>query len=80
MQKKISGAVVFFVLLCIYLTALIVLSSILPIICLASFVFWMIIRQPLNYPGRMDDDIKNFSQALSKNIEKLLRILVQPLR
>lgn len=80
MDKRIIGVIAFLVLLCIYVTVLVALAPILPVLCLASVAPWVVIRRPFKYPGRMEDDLRRFSHGLADGVEKLLRALFQPLR
>jgi len=80
MDKKIMGVIAFLVLLCLYVTVLVALAPILPILCLASVALWVVLRRPFKYPGRMEDDMRRFSRGLADGVEKLLRALFQPLR
>lgn len=77
MEKKIMGVITFLILLCIYVTVLIALIPVMPILCLSVIALWIIIRQPFKHPGRMEDDIKRFSQVLGEGVRKFLQFLFQ---
>lgn len=80
MQKKVMGAIAFLVLLCLYVTVLVALAPILPILCLAAVALWVALRRPFKYPGRLEGDLRRLSRGLSDGAERLLRALFQPLR
>lgn len=77
MENKIMGVIACLILLCLYMTVLIALIPVMPILSLAVIALWMIIRRPFMYPGRMEDDVKRFSRALGEAVRKLLQFLFQ---
>jgi hypothetical protein len=78
-NDRLTGFIVFLVVLCLYLTVLIALANILSILLLAGLVWWVIKRRPFSHPGRIDEDLRRFSRMAGHCIEKLLRTLIKPL-
>ncbi len=79
MNNKIARFIGFIVILYIYVTLLITLSSALPIIFLTGLLAWIIIRRPITYPDRIKTDIKMFSNKVGEVACKIFEILVKPL-
>ena len=79
MDKRIFGVLGFLVVLTIYVTVLIALAPVLPVVFLTALLAWLIIRRPIAHPGRVDSDIKTFSAKAGEVAGKLVDVLVRPL-
>lgn len=79
MDRKVVGAISFLVLLVLYVTVLMLVAPILPILCLAGLVMWVVVRRPLTSPGRVEGDLRLFARGLGEAVEGLLRTLIRPL-
>jgi len=79
MNKKTIRILGFLVILTIYITVLVALAPVLPVVFLGALVAWLIIRRPISNPKRIDTDIKDFSDKAGKIARKLIYMLVQTL-
>jgi hypothetical protein len=80
MNKRILGIICFLAMLALYITLLRALARVLPEICLIALVVWGIVRRPLKYPERMEEDMEALSTKAAKGIKVLLGILFRPLK
>ena len=78
MNRKIISLMGFIIILYIYVTLLVALTPVIPIIFLTGFLAWIIIRCPLTYPERIDTDIRAFSNKVGEIAGKIFEILVLP--
>ena len=79
MDKRIFGVLGFLVILTIYVTVLVALAPVLPIMFLTALLAWMIIRRPFSHPGRVNSDIEVFRIRTGQAAAKLLEVLIRPL-
>ena len=79
MHKQVFGLLGFLVILTIYVTVLVALAPELPIVFLTALQAWMIIRQPMSHPDRMDSDLEVFRTKTGEAAGKLVEVLVRPL-
>ena len=68
----------FIIILYIYVTLLVALSPVIPIIFLTGLLAWIVIRRPITHPERIDTDIKAFAQKVGDITEKIFETLVLP--
>ena len=79
MNNNIVGILVFLLMLTLYTTVLIAVSSVLPFIFLVSLVAWLIIRRPMMYPGRVERDLRQLELKTGEVVYRLMEMLVRPL-
>lgn len=79
MNKNIIGILGFLLVLTIYVTVLVALAPVLPVVFLTALLAWLLIRRPITHPERFDSDIKAFRGKAGEVVSKLTEVLVQPL-
>jgi len=79
MNKQIVGMLGFFVILVIYLTLLVALARVLPILFLGVLLLWLILRRPMTHPDRIDKDIDAFAGHVGLAVRKSAELLLSPL-
>jgi hypothetical protein len=79
MNGRIFGVIGFLVILCVYTTLVMALSSALPFVFLGGLLVWMLWRKPMSHPGRLDADARVLAQKTGEVAEKALKALMWPL-
>lgn len=79
MNKAVFGVMGFLFILIIYVTVLVALAPVLPIVFLTALLAWMIIRRPISHPGRVNSDIEAFRIKTGEAAAKLVELLIRPL-
>ena len=79
MSKNIVGILGFLVILTIYITVLVALAPVLPVVFLTTLLAWLIVRRPIAHPERVDSDIKVFRGKTGEVAGTLVETLVRPL-
>lgn len=78
MNKKIVNFMGFIIILYIYVTLLIALAPVVPIIFLTGLLVWIVVRRPITHPERIDADIKMFAKKVGEIAGKIFETLVMP--
>lgn len=71
---------IFSLLLTGYVLVIVIVTPILPYVLLILLLAWLVIRQPMSYPGRMDSDIKLIGNKTGEAVIKLIEFLTRPLK
>ncbi len=78
-MKRVVSLLGFSMLGSLYLTVIFILGRIAPFLFFFALLAWVIIRQPIAYPNRVDSDIKKFAEEAGRLVQRLGEILTYPL-
>jgi len=79
MNKNVFGILGFLVILTTYTMVLVALAPVLPVVLLTMLLAWLVIRRPIVYPERVDEDAQVLGAKTGAVVGKLIEILVHPL-
>lgn len=78
-MKRFFSLAGFSLLLSLYLTIIFLLGKVAPLAFLLASLAWVIVRQPFNYPERINSDIQKFAEETKRIVKRLAEILTYPL-
>lgn len=78
-MKRLFGLLGFSILLSLYLTVIFILGRVAPFLFFGLLLAWVIIRQPITHPNRVNSDIKKLAEEAKRLVQRLAEILTYPL-
>jgi hypothetical protein len=72
MDRVVLAALAFLMMLAVWVTVFVVLAPIMPILILAGFAAWLVIRKPFHHPGRLEGDLTLFCQTMARIVRRIV--------